>query len=160
MAGGCGLFAVVSYSGGVSKGAAGSAGRVQLTFIGLFVLGEASRSFSAGCTRIQHCEEAPVAKQLPHRPNLEYLRGQSKRLLTDLKRGNPKAKLAEAQLNIARASGFTSWPALAKHVEQLHALEGEWRFVGLQVDGSDVPGGDVRAVANPDRRRSLPHGIA
>ena len=80
-----------------------------------------------------------MAKQLPHRPNLEYLRGQSKRLLTDLKRGNPKVKLAEAQLNIARDSGFTSWPALAKHVEQLHALEGEWRFVGLQVDGSDVP---------------------
>ena len=103
------------------------------------MLGEASRSFSAGCTRIQHCVEAHVAKELPHRPNLEYLRGQSKRLLTDLKRGNPKAKLAEAQLNIARDSGFTSWPALAKHVEQLHALEGEWRFVGLQVDGSDVP---------------------
>ena len=64
----------------------------------------------------------------PHRPNLEYLRGQSKRLLTDLKKGNPKAKLAEAQLNIARDSGFTSWPALAKHVEQLRALEGEWSF--------------------------------
>jgi uncharacterized protein (TIGR03067 family) len=105
----------------------------------LFALGEASRSFSAGCTRIQHCVEAHVAKQLPHRPNLEYLRGQSKRLLTDLKKRNPKATLAEAQLTIARDNGFTSWPALAKHVQQLHALEGEWRFVGLQVDGSDVP---------------------
>jgi uncharacterized protein (TIGR03067 family) len=83
--------------------------------------------------------EAHVAKQLPHRPNLEHLRGQSKRLLTDLKKRNPKAKLAEAQLNIARDNGFTSWPALVKRVEQLHALEGEWRFVGLQVDGGDVP---------------------
>ena len=80
-----------------------------------------------------------MAKHLPHRPNREHLRSQSKRLLTDLKKRNPKAKLAEAQLKIARDSGFTSWPALAKHVEQLHALEGEWRFVGLQLDGSDVP---------------------
>ena len=80
-----------------------------------------------------------MAKHLPHRPNLEHLRSQSKKLLTDLKKRNPKAKLAEAQLKIARDIGFTSWPVLAKHVEQLHALEGEWRFVGLQVDGSDVP---------------------
>ena len=126
------------------------------------MLGEALRSFSAGCTRIQHCVETHVAKQLPHRPNLEYLRAQSKKLLTDLNRSNPKAKLAEAQLKIARDSGFTSWPALAKHVEQLHALEGEWRFVGLQVDGSDVPAAmpvHSRILIDGDRfRMASPEG--
>jgi uncharacterized protein (TIGR03067 family) len=89
--------------------------------------------------RIQLCVEAHVAKQLPHRPNLEHLRTQAKKLLADLRKRNPKAKLAEAQLKIARTSGFVSWPVLATHVDQLHALQGEWLFVGLQVDGSDVP---------------------
>ncbi len=80
-----------------------------------------------------------MATTLPSRPNIEHLRGQSKKLLAALKKRNPKAKLADAQLKVARDSGFKSWPALAQHVDALRALEGEWKFVSLQVDGADMP---------------------
>jgi len=80
-----------------------------------------------------------MAATLPSRPSLEHLRGQAKKLLAELKKRSPKAKLADAQLKTARENGFKSWPALVKHLEALRALEGEWRFVGLQVDGSDMP---------------------
>jgi uncharacterized protein (TIGR03067 family) len=89
--------------------------------------------------RIRVVHGGTVATTLPSRPNLEHLRGQAKKLLVDLKKRNRAAKLADAQLKIARDGGFKSWSALAKHVEALRALEGEWRFVSLQVDGSDMP---------------------
>lgn len=96
---------------------------------------------------------------LPARANLEHLRGQAKTLLAQLKNGDadaartfidhlPKARkmtpaavrraafrLADAQSVVARQYGFVSWPALSRHVEQLHALEGEWRFGSQEVDG-------------------------
>ena len=37
-------------------------------------------------------------------------------------------RLADAQSAIARKTGFASWPHLARHVEQLRALEGTWAF--------------------------------
>jgi uncharacterized protein (TIGR03067 family) len=104
-----------------------------------------------------------VANQLPARPNLDHLRRQAKTLLAALIAGEaPAAKafikylpaargltpakvraagfrLADAQSVVARQSGFEKWPALARHVQHLRALEGEWRFVGLQVDGTDLP---------------------
>jgi len=108
----------------------------------------------------------PVAKtssKLPARPNLDHLRSQAKALLADLRAGKasaattfiehlPSAKklspaavrraglrLADAQSAIARKSGFASWPGLARHVEQLRSLEGEWEFVGMEVDGAAMP---------------------
>jgi uncharacterized protein (TIGR03067 family) len=48
-------------------------------------------------------------------------------------------RLADAQSAIARKSGFGSWPHLARHVEQLRALEGTWAFARLEVDGSAIP---------------------
>jgi uncharacterized protein (TIGR03067 family) len=104
-----------------------------------------------------------MSPKLPARPNLEHLRSQSKTLLADLRAGKaaaartfidhlPSAKaltpaavrrkefrLADAQWAIARKSGFASWPALARHVEQLRSLEGEWAFERLHVDGADMP---------------------
>ena len=104
-----------------------------------------------------------MAKHLPARPNLDHLRSQAKTLLAELKDGDmaaarafithlPEAKgmspanvrgagfrLADAQSVVARKTGFGSWPLLARHVQALRQLEGEWRFVGLQVDGTDVP---------------------
>jgi uncharacterized protein (TIGR03067 family) len=104
-----------------------------------------------------------VSNQLPARPNLDHLRGQAKTLLAQLKDGDASAaktfiqhlpaakklspakvraagfRLADAQSAVARQSGFESWAQLTKHVEQLRALEGEWNFVGLQVDGNDMP---------------------
>ena len=99
---------------------------------------------------------------LPPRPNLEHLRGQAKSLLAAWHAGDrdaaqafidhlPKARglavaaarsaplrLADAQSVVARRSGFASWAALGRHVDLLRALEGEWQFESLQVDGSDM----------------------
>ena len=49
---------------------------------------------------------------LPERPNLEYLKKLAKDRLPDLRRANPAAKLADAQLMVAREHGFASWRAL------------------------------------------------
>src|SRR4051812_49338703 len=104
-----------------------------------------------------------MTRTLTTRPNLDHFRGQAKTLLAALRSGDSDAarafiehlpnarglslakvraaelRLADAQSVVARRSGFASWPALVRHVEQLRALEGEWAFDSLQVDGSDMP---------------------
>ena len=103
-------------------------------------------------------------KKLPARPNLDHLRRQAKVLLTQLHAGDAAAarafvehlpearqlspatarvagfRLADAQSVIARQTGFASWPALSRHVQQLRALEGDWRFASLEIDGAAMPG--------------------
>jgi uncharacterized protein (TIGR03067 family) len=86
-----------------------------------------------------------VNTKLPARPSLEHLRRQAKALLPSLQKKNPAARLADAQLATARAAGFASWPALARHVEQLRALEGDWHFAALEIDGAAVPAAALRA---------------
>ena len=96
-------------------------------------------------------------KKLPARPNLEHLRSQAKSLLPELKARNAKARLADAQRDVARQSGFASWPALTRHVEHLRALEGEWHFAALEIDGQTVPGGVLsgsRLLIDGDRFRT------
>jgi hypothetical protein len=76
-----------------------------------------------------------MSRQLPPRPNLEYLKKQAKELLDEWQRENPSAQLADAQHALAREYGFASWPALKAGVEdQLAAVAkgttlfaGEWR---------------------------------
>jgi uncharacterized protein (TIGR03067 family) len=46
-------------------------------------------------------------------------------------------RLADAQSAVARHSGFESWPALSRYVEQLRALEGTWEFVYLEIEGKE-----------------------
>src|SRR4051794_20067858 len=101
-----------------------------------------------------------MTRTLTSRPNLDHFRGQAKTLLAELRAGDPAAartfiehlpkahglsaararsagfRLADAQSVVARRSGFPSWPALVRHVERLRALEGEWSFESLQVDGA------------------------
>jgi len=120
-------------------------------------------------------------KQLPARPNLEHLRGQAKSLLAQVKEGNAaaarafiehlpaarglkpaavrdaKLKLADAQSVVARQNGFDGWAVLARHVEQLRALEGEWRIAKLEVDGNAVPSAMLaqsRILIDGDRFRT------
>ncbi len=107
--------------------------------------------------------------RLPSRPDLDHLRRQAKSLLAQLTAGDAGAlrlmqehlpackdidaqqvrqmrfRLADAQSAIARKTGFASWPRLARHVEQLRALEGTWSFVSLEVDGSTLPAAGLRA---------------
>lgn len=104
-----------------------------------------------------------MTKKISSRPNLDHLRNEAKSLLAALRSGDgaaartfqehlPAAKgksvadilaagyrLADAQSAVARKSGFDAWPQIARHVEQLRALEGTWTFATLEVDGSPVP---------------------
>ncbi len=57
----------------------------------------------------------------PQRPHLEWYRKAAKRRLDALRKTDPNAKLADAQLTIAREHGFSSWRALNKHVSSAAA---------------------------------------
>src|SRR5262245_57821387 len=59
--------------------------------------------------------------ELPERPSLEFLKKLAKERLADLRRTNPSAKLALAQLQVARQLGFASWRALKVEVERRSA---------------------------------------
>jgi ankyrin repeat protein len=71
-------------------------------------------------------EETPesASLELPDNPNLEWLRKQAKTRLAELRRVDPSAKLSEAQFEIAKRYGFSSWRALKKHLDSL-TLEGQ-----------------------------------
>ena len=53
------------------------------------------------------------------KPNLEWLRKQAKQQLAELRKTDPNAKLADAQLTVARENGFSSWRALKAHIDSL-----------------------------------------
>ena len=122
-----------------------------------------------------------MPKSLPPRPNLDHLRRQAKSLLAALESGDQEAtstmrqflpaakvltadqvrqrgfRLADAQSAIARKTGFASWPQLARHVEQLRALEGTWEFASLELDGRKMPPAVLatsRLLIDGDRFRS------
>lgn len=80
-------------------------------------------------------------RYLPVRPNLDHLKHQAKDLLRDIRRGDPsaveefnqhhpkpvaadKAKLADAQLALARSYQAPSWPRLVQCCELIDAI---WR---------------------------------
>ena len=56
-----------------------------------------------------------MSRQLPEKPNLQYLRKQAKELL----RSRQQGKLADAQLALSREYGFHNWAELKAHVEAL-----------------------------------------
>jgi uncharacterized protein (TIGR03067 family) len=96
-------------------------------------------------------------KKLPARPNLDHLRRQAKTRLAELRKsGGDRLRLADAQLVVARDTGFANWPSLAKHVQQLRALEGDWRFQTLEIDGTAIPAAMIepsRLLIDGDRFR-------
>lgn len=61
---------------------------------------------------------------LPDDASLEWLRKHAKHRLRELRKAQPDAKLAQAQLEVAREHGFTSWRALRAHIDSL-SLEGQ-----------------------------------
>src|SRR5688572_25536396 len=71
-----------------------------------------------------------MSRNLPARPNLEFLKKEAKSLLDVLLQRDPKAQLADAQHALARDYGFASWPKLKAHVESLvvpvHPFAGRW----------------------------------
>src|SRR5256885_15803751 len=66
---------------------------------------------------------APVRaiRALPAQPNLEHLKHEAKQRLRQLRTGDPSAKLAAAQLALARDYGFASWRKLKSHGEPASA---------------------------------------
>jgi ankyrin repeat protein len=60
-----------------------------------------------------------MARPLPLRANLEWLKKISKERLVALRVHNPGATLSDAQLAVAREFGFPSWRKLKAHVDQV-----------------------------------------
>jgi ankyrin repeat protein len=67
---------------------------------------------------------ASASASLPDAPNLDWLRKQAKRTLGQLRKTNPAAKLADAQFDLAKQYGFSSWRALKGHIDGL-TVEGQ-----------------------------------
>jgi len=57
-----------------------------------------------------------MSSELPDRASLEFLKKLAKDRLRELRRTNPDARLAAAQLALAREYGFPSWRALRAEV--------------------------------------------
>jgi ankyrin repeat protein len=64
------------------------------------------------------------ARSLPDKPSLEWLRKQAKRRLEELQADNPTAQLTDAQFQLAKEYGFSSWRALKAHIDSL-TVEGQ-----------------------------------
>jgi ankyrin repeat protein len=64
-----------------------------------------------------------MSTKLPERASLEFLRKLAKERLAALRAAEPRAKLAAAQLAVAREHGFPSWRALKAEIERLRAAE-------------------------------------
>jgi ankyrin repeat protein len=58
-----------------------------------------------------------VRASLPARPDLEHLKKLAKQKLKKLRQDDATARLAQAQLGIAREYGFSSWRALKAHLD-------------------------------------------
>jgi hypothetical protein len=59
-----------------------------------------------------------MSRNLPDRPNLEFLKKEAKALLDSMQHTDPAAQLADAQHALARDYGFASWPKLKAHVDR------------------------------------------
>jgi ankyrin repeat protein len=84
-------------------------------------------------------EPTPAARRaLPARPNLDHLRNEAKQRLKALRTHDPQAKLAAAQLAVARDYGFASWRRLKAHIDKLDAVPPELRPVFAAARGGDA----------------------
>jgi len=73
-----------------------------------------------------------MAKTLPSRPDIAWLKKAAKERLAELRTRDAAAKLHQAQLEIARDYGFPSWRALKAHVDAL-SLDGQ--IIAAAVEG-------------------------
>ena len=95
-------------------------------------------------------------RTLPESPNLDWLRKRAKERLEALRRTNPQAKLADAQFDLAKEYGFSSWRALKAHVDSL-TVEG--RLFAAAREG-DAPTLAALLHAHPEKleARTDPYG--
>jgi ankyrin repeat protein len=62
--------------------------------------------------------QTTASKELPSRPDLEWLRKAAKDLLASMRAVDHGARLFQAQLQLARDYGFQDWRELVRHVEE------------------------------------------
>jgi len=79
-----------------------------------------------------------MSRQLPEKPNLEYLKKQAKELLRGMRHG----KLADVQHTLANEYGFATWAKLKSHVEALGLSPAE----ALKAAVCDCDAASVREV--------------
>ena len=101
-------------------------------------------------------ESASAARTLPDAPDLEWLRKQAKRRLGELRRTSPEARLADAQLDLARSYWFPSWRALKAHVDSL-TIDGRL-FALARAGDVDALGALLDAHADRLLSREKPYG--
>ena len=100
-----------------------------------------------------------AAQSLPDEPNLDWLRKRAKRRLAELRTADPTARLADAQFDLAKQYGFSSWRALKTHAD---ALTVDGQLFEAARSGSD---GALAALldAHPDglhaRTRPYAHSL-
>ena len=76
-------------------------------------------------------------RALPANPSLEHLKNEAKQRLRALRSADLSARLADAQLQIARDYGFTSWRRLKAHVDE-RALAGSQGLHGVLILNDNV----------------------
>jgi hypothetical protein len=94
-----------------------------------------------------------MSRQLPEKPNLEYLKKQAKELLRAMRQG----KLADAQHTLANEYGFATWAKLKSHVEALGLSPAET----LRAAVCDGDGARLREVLEryPELRARIDHPL-
>jgi ankyrin repeat protein len=90
---------------------------------------------------------ASASATLPDAANLGWLRKHAKRRLDELRVTNPEAKLADAQFDLAKHYGFSSWRALKAHIDSL-TLDGQLVDAARTGDADRV---GALLDAHPDR---------
>jgi ankyrin repeat protein len=88
----------------------------------------------------------PQAKILPARPNLGFLKKLAKERLASLRADRPAAKLAHAQLAVAREHGFASWRKLKAEVERRARQTTSISAETLAAFSNAIRSGDVAAL--------------
>src|SRR3984885_5009414 len=90
-----------------------------------------------------------MSRQLPEKPNFEYLKKQAKELLRSMRQG----KLADAQHALANEYGFATWAKLKSHVESLGLSPAE--ALKAAVCDSDAVGGRDLIQQHPELRATI-----
>ncbi len=101
-----------------------------------------------------------MSRELPSKPNLEFLRKQAKELLRDMQRENASAKLADAQHRLARDYGFASWPKLKEHVEEVARVLSPAEMLAAAVRASDAGRVSRVLASHPDLKAQINEPMA
>src|ERR1700730_12387035 len=91
------------------------------------------------------------AMPLPDRPSLEFLKKLAKDRLPEMRRATPSARLADAQLAVAREHGFPGWGALRAELHRRLAAAEPDHVVQLfaAIRGGEGPAVDRLPAAHP-----------